>query len=166
MPKTWFAIYTRSRNEKKVFQNLTDRGIEAYLPLIKTLRMWSDRRKWVHEPLFRSYLFVHIPAEQRLPVLEVYGVVKFVTFEGRAVPIPEPQIEAIKLYIDQETQPSVIPHSNDFSVDDKVLITAGPLRGLNGTIVRKSGKQTVKIEIEAVAQSIYISVPASLLKPI
>lgn len=164
MSKNWYAIYTRSRQENKVFKQLSGKNIEAYLPLLKTLKIWSDRKKWVDEPLFKSYLFVNICKEEYLSVLESDGVVRYVTFEGKAVPIPEQQIEAIKLFIAQNTEPEKLPMSGEFSVNDRVNIIGGPMEGLSGTIVNKSGKNSVKIEIEVVAQSVYVSIPASLLK--
>ena len=66
--KTWYAIYTKSRNEKKVSSLLAEQDIEHYLPLVKKIRQWSDRRKTVEEPLFSSYIFVHITEKEHLPV--------------------------------------------------------------------------------------------------
>ena len=79
--KKWYAIYVKSTNEKKVFKTLDDIGIESFLPLITKMKQWSDRRKKVEEPLFRSYLFVNITLSDYYKVLNVNGVVKFISFE-------------------------------------------------------------------------------------
>ena len=62
--KYWYAIYVRSRHEKKVHQLLLEIGIESSLPLIKTTRKWSDRKKKVEIPLFRGYVFVKIDVDK------------------------------------------------------------------------------------------------------
>ena len=100
--KKWYALYTKSRTEKKTGQELVSKGIETFLPLEKILKEWSDRKKWVEEPLFRSYIFVHINKAEHFKVLNASGIVRFITFEGKAVPIPDLQIEAIKQFINLE----------------------------------------------------------------
>ena len=87
--KKWFAIYVKSRNEKKVFNTLDSIGVESFLPLITKMKQWSDRRKKVEEPLFRSYLFVCIPLSDYYKVLNVSGVVKFICFEKKPVEVPD-----------------------------------------------------------------------------
>lgn len=165
MEKSWFAIYTRSRNEKKVFEALADSGIEVFLPLVKTLHQWSDRKKWVEVPLFRSYVFVHISQNEYLKVLNARGVVKFITFEGRAVVIPVSQIEAVKQYISESPQDEK-ELFDEFIPSDRVEIISGPMMGLQGRLIHKSGNYKVKIEIEAVSQSVYLSIPVSKLKKV
>ena len=97
--KKWFAIYVKSRCEKKVNKQLEDIGVESFLPLITRVKQWSDRKKKVEEPLFRSYLFVHISDGDYYNVLNVNGVVKYICFERKAVEVPENQITAIKCII-------------------------------------------------------------------
>jgi transcription antitermination factor NusG len=161
-PKNWYALYTKPRNEKKVFESLTSTGIEAYLPLIKTLKQWSDRKKWVEEPLFRSYIFVHIDKSDYYHVLNNAGIVRYITFEGKAVPIPENQIQAIKQYVGKDFEP--LNEIKEFSIGDKVEVIKGSLMGLQGRLISIKNKQKVKIEIEAISQSVYLSVPRSFLE--
>ncbi|HDO06779.1 MAG TPA: hypothetical protein ENG85_03760, partial [Bacteroidetes bacterium] len=71
--KVWYALYVRSRTEKKVAVELEGADIDFYLPLEKRLRQWSDRKKWVEEPLFRSYIFVHITQKEYYKVLQTRG---------------------------------------------------------------------------------------------
>jgi len=164
MVKTWYAVTTRSRNEKTAFHLLEEAGIEAYLPLVKTLKQWSDRKKWVHEPLFKSYLFVHISNEQHYKVLNAQGIIKYVSFEGRAVAVPPQQIAAIMHYLDYSAG---FPYDNDidsFTIGKEVEVTIGPMKGLRGKLIQKAGKHKVKVEIDVVAQSVYLSLPLSCLK--
>ena len=96
----WYAVYTRPRFEKQVLKGLVDQGIEGYLPLIKTMRQWSDRKKMVEVPLFSSYVFVHINRSSYDQVLQTHGVVKYIAFEGKAATIPSDQIDNLKIIID------------------------------------------------------------------
>lgn len=162
--KTWFALYARSRNEKKVNELLQREGIETYLPLLKTLKQWSDRKKWVEEPLFKSYLFVHIDRSEYMKVLQTDGVVCFITFESKAVPVPPQQILAIKQFLNNEEDPELL--SESFEIGDKIEIIRGSLKGLTGDLIDLRGKQKVKIEIESIGKSIYLTIPKSFLKVI
>src|SRR6186997_303962 len=92
----WYALYTRPRHEKQVFEDLTNRGIEAFLPTYKVRRRWSDRYKIVEEPLFKNYLFVRMPIERYHDSLRPYGAVSFVKFDGRPAEITEVEVEAVR----------------------------------------------------------------------
>ncbi len=161
----WYAIYTRSRSEKKVYNELVKRNINAFLPMRTTIRQWSDRKKKVEVPLFNSYVFVNILGSQRLPVLQVDNVVKFVTFEGKAVPIPPQQIEAIKAFLG-EGAPEYDDSGTDLETGVNIEITRGPMMGLTGILINLHGKHRVKVEIECVGQSLLIDVPRTSLRRI
>jgi transcription antitermination factor NusG len=164
MDKLWYAIYTKPRWEKKVSQMLTDKGIENYLPLQKTLKQWSDRRKLVSEPLFRSYVFVCINHQEHLSTLQTPGVVKFITFERKAVPIPPLQIEAIRVFVD--TGEEMLFDIPDIEIGDRVVVTRGVLKGLEGTLVQVSNKHRMRIMIEGIQQSLHLKMPASYLEKV
>ncbi len=159
--KKWYAIYTKPRWEKKVADLLLDKKIEHYLPLQKVLKQWSDRKKWIREPLFRSYVFVYISPEEYLPALQTPGVVRFVIFEKKAVAIPPVQIEAIKTFIN--TGEDIIDETIDVKIGDKVVVTRGALKGLEGTLVEISRKMRLRIMIEGIQQSLYIKIPLSYI---
>jgi len=162
--KQWFAIYTRSRNEKKVYDRLVETGIEAFLPLLKVMKQWSDRKKWVEEPLFRSYIFVRITPKEYYQVLNVIGVVRYVTFEGKAVAVPPQQILAIRQFLNNEED--IRESGEEFEIGDRVEIFRGSLKGLSGDLIDIHGKQKVKVEIESIGQSIILTIPKSYLRTI
>jgi transcriptional antiterminator RfaH len=159
----WFALYTRSRTEKKVYTELIKRSIKAFLPLRKVVRQWSDRKKIVEVPLFNSYVFVNICPKDHLSSLQVDGAVRFVTFSGKAVPIPPQQIEAIKAYLG-EGAPVYDNTIIDLEAGENVEIIRGPMMGLNGVLITLLGKHRVKIEIDCVGQSLIIDVPRTSLR--
>jgi transcriptional antiterminator RfaH len=160
----WYAIYTNPRAEKKAHAVLVSKGINSYLPLQRTLRRWSDRKKWVEEPLFRSYIFVNIPQNHYFDVLNTPGVVRYITFEGKAVPVPEHQIEAIRFYLSNEDLPGDL--EGDFIPGKMVEVVKGPMRGLRGELIEIAGKHKVKVEISAIGQSILVTIPVSQLKEV
>jgi transcription antitermination factor NusG len=157
--KKWFAVYVKSRSEKKVFKLLEDIGIESFLPLITRVKQWSDRKKKVEEPLFRSYLFVNIPLSDYYTVLNVNGVVKFITFEKKPVPVPDNQIIAIKEYLNDTELHSI--DYEDFKEGELVRIKSGQMKDLIGRFIKINGKHRVIIDIEAVGQSIPINIARS-----
>lgn len=160
--KTWFALYTRSRSEKQLYEQLVMAGIESYLPLVRTLKQWSDRKKWVEVPLFRSYVFVHIYDTEYYSVLNVPGAVRYVTFEGKAVAIPPQQIEAIKQYI--STGYELPDREVNLLPGTKIQIIAGPMKGIDGVLLEIMGKKKVRIEIDALGQFVLLEIPASHIR--
>lgn len=162
MTKSWYAIYTKARNEKKVSELLNRDGIDHYLPLMNRTKIWSDRKKQVLEPLFSSYVFVYITELEHLKVLQVPGVVRFISFEGKKVSIRPVQIEAIRRFV--ETGEEILDNEADFKIGKKVKVIRGPMKGLEGRLTEVLGKQRVKVEIEAIGQSILIRIPKGSLE--
>lgn len=157
----WYACYTRSRAEKAALVELQETGIESYLPLVRTRRKWSDRMKWVDMPLLRSYIFVKVSGSDYTKVLSVNSLVRFVTFENRAIAIPDRQIEAIKLLLNQGAELEVA--SERFSQGEKIVVQAGPFLGLQGELVEYRGKNKVLIRLGKLSESILVTIPVELL---
>lgn len=155
---SWFAVYTKPRNEKKVYQRLTEKGVEAFLPLQKKLKQWSDRKKLVEEPLFNSYIFVRVCPRNYYEVLNTPGIVRYVTFGGRAAAIPERQIEQVKQLLVQDIELETV--AGEFEVGTMVEVRFGGLKGVTGEIVEHSGKKKVLIRIDHISHSLLVSLPA------
>jgi len=129
----WFAVYTKSRHEKKVRKLLDEKKIENYLPLIKEYHQWSDRKKLVEVPLIRGYVFVRIAAKNSVYVLEVPGAVRFIKFKNELAPIPDFQIEALSRVIASGV--SFRPREY-LKTGQMVQVSDGPLKGIKGKIQR------------------------------
>jgi transcriptional antiterminator RfaH len=167
----WYAAYTLPRAEKKAFTELVSKGIDTYLPLQRTLRQWSDRKKWVEEPLFRSYLFVNIPQGRYFDVLNTPGIMRYVTFEGKAVPIPPKQIDAIRFYLEETGDTPLVETRGKsgleaFPPGSPVEIMRGPMKGLKGQLVDHQGHKRVRIEIEALGQFLNLNISVHDLRAI
>ena len=162
--KKWYAVYTRSRSEKVVARELTKSGIEHYLPIYKSLKQWSDRKKFVEEPLIRSYLFVYISMEQYYEVLNTIGVVTIVKFSGKPVSIPEWQIKNLKILL---SSGSVFEHvTNEFNTGDMVKITSGSLKGLTGTVLTIKDKQKLMIGIDSLEHNYIVDISTYFIEPV
>ena len=160
--KIWYAIYVKSRTEKKVATEFEIDGFDYYLPLVKKLKQWSDRKKWIEEPLFRSYIFVHIDQKQYYPVLQTPNVVKYVSFENKAVPIRNEQIEAVKYFLNEKDPENI--DQQVWEEGQKVEVISGSLAGLKGELIEVRGKKKVKVEIEVVGKTLIIQIPKSKLQ--
>src|SRR5690606_37050220 len=97
------------RAEKRTATELQKRGIKVYLPIQKTLKQWSDRKKWVEEPLFKSYLFVWISHREYDTVLQTYGIVRFIFFSGKVAYVPQQQMEFLQQYLDGQYPVELLP---------------------------------------------------------
>ena len=100
--KNWFALYVQPRKEKVVEKELLRNNYEAFLPIKKCLRQWKDRKKMVEMPLIPSYVFVFIEVKDMWDILKINGCVKFVWFDKKPCPIPQYQIESLKLIQENE----------------------------------------------------------------
>ena len=158
----WYAIYTHPRAEKQVYNRLLEAGIEAFLPLQKTFRQWSDRKKLVEKPLLSSYVFVKTWAKNFPVVYKVYGVVKFVSFEGQPVPIPQNQIDNLRLLINSDAEIEVT--GEKLEKGDSVEVTSGSLVGLTGELISIGGKKRVLVRIDKLDQNIIVTIPVTFLK--
>ncbi len=156
--KQWFAVYIRARAEKKVFNDLKQQGIEAYLPLQRKLRMWSDRKKWVEMPMISGYCFVRITRKEYDQVLYNVNVVRYVTFEGKAAVIRDSQIDFLKRMLHETDVEVEVTHEN-FKPGQKVEVIAGPFIGMRGELVESRGKHRFILRIEQIETVFAIEIP-------
>jgi len=160
----WYALYTRPRAEKLVFQRLVEVGIETFLPLQKTYRMWSDRKKLVEKPLLSSYIFVKTNNKNFPKVYKTNGVVKFVSFEGRPVSIPQNQIDNLRLLVDSNAE--IVVSSERFDPGDNVVVINGSLIGLTGELIRIGSKNRVVVRIDRLDQNLILKIPKAFLRKV
>jgi transcriptional antiterminator RfaH len=157
----WYPVYTHSRAEKTAYTALANKGIEVYLPLQRSLRQWSDRKKWVEEPLLKSYLFVKITERAQADVLMTKGVSRFIYFSGRITSMPNRQIDDLKLLMASSLELEVT--EENLQPGEKIKIKGGPLKGLTGEIITYRSQKQLLIRLENLGCSIVLSVSASLI---
>ncbi|QEH40439.1 UpxY family transcription antiterminator [Chitinophaga sp. XS-30] len=142
----WYAVYTKARWEKKVADLLARKQLESYCPLNHVERQWSDRRKLVQEPLFKSYVFVRIPESRKNVVRETEGIINFVYWLGKPAVIQDDEIDLIKRFLREYKSATL----EQFPIrqNDLVEITAGPLMHQRGRIV-EVGRNKVKAVLDS-----------------
>ncbi len=142
---------------------LTKFGIEHYLPMVKKLRLWSDRKKWVEVPLFNGYVFVKPTEFQRDKVLETPGVVKYLRYNGEDALLRDVEIDFIMRIIQNGYDVEV--SEMQFNKGQLVTITAGPLKGIEAEILRVDGNSNeILIGFETISQTLRVTLPSGILK--
>ena len=161
----WYLLYTNPRAEKKVALELQKKGFEVFLPLQRTLKVWSDRKKWVEEPLFKSYLFIHTELERNYyQILNTTGIVKIVSFQGTPAKVDQREITLVKLLLGRHSElvESILP-AEPLNLGEAVTITAGPLIGTHGKLIATRSGEKMLIELETMQQNLLITIPSNFL---
>lgn len=138
--------------------------MESYLPLRKELRQWSDRKKWVEEPMFNGYIFVRTVSTDFVKALQNDGAIHFVRFNGRYSVIPEEQIEFIRKVAENQLRYEITEQS--FEKGDTVEIIQGPLKGLTAVWLKHKSKYNVSVQIDQLASVLSVEIPAAFLKKV
>ncbi len=160
----WLAVATRSRFEKTVHAQLQQKNIESFLPLRRVLKRWSDRKQLVEEPVFRGYVFVHPSEPEQLRVLKTTGVVRFVGPKASAPwVIPAPEMTALRRFIENDLTIDPYPFLREGL---RVRVVRGPLKDVEGFIVRKPRFCRLVISIEMMMQSAAVELDESDVEPV
>ena len=139
--KTWYAVYTRPRWEKKVASTLLEKGIENYCPINKVTRQWSDRKKLVLEPVFKGYVFVRLEEEKKWQAKEVNGILNFVYWLGKPAKIRDEEIDTIRMFLNEFDDVQV--EAKGVVVNSEVRIKQGVLMNYHGIVVEVLGNRAV-----------------------
>lgn len=152
---SWYPVYTNPRAEKKAYEALINKGIEAYLPLQKRQRQWSDRKRWVEEPLIKSYIFVRIAGHAQAEVLMTKGISRFIYFSGRITAMPDKQIEELKLLMASPYELEIT--EENLHAGERIKIKAGPLKGLTGEMIAYRSQKQLLLRLESIGCSIIVN---------
>jgi transcription antitermination factor NusG len=160
---SWYAAYTCSRHEKRVAEQLHERGIEHFLPLYRSVRRWKDRKKELELVLFPGYVFVRLDLVDRLRVLQLPGVVRFVSFNGQPAALPRDDIEGLRNGLSHNL---VAEHHPFLKVGRRVRVISGPLSGAQGILIRRRNDSRLVISIEAIMRSVAVEIDATDVIPV
>ena len=164
--KVWRALYVASRQEKKVAELLIKKGIEAYVPLVKTMRQWSDRKKMVEFPLLNGYVFAHISPLEQERTVQTKGVVNFVRAEGKIATVRDYEIEQLKQLIELGYQMEVNGVKRNFKEGDRIRIASGALKNIEGFVIENKEGRFIEVVLESIGQSIKVKLPEEILLPV
>ena len=162
----WYAIYTRSRHEQKVYQRLKEKDFETFLPLIERWSRRRDRRKKIHLPLFPGYLFVQtdMNGEIYLNILKTDSVVRILCNEGKPAPIPDEQINAIQVLMKDGIAVTPFPYLKEGM---RVRVVNGPLIGVEGMLVKtKPNKHRLVLSVDLLQESVSVEMDELDVEPI
>jgi len=154
--KNWFALYVRPRHEFKAKAELDQINIKNYLPIVKKLKQWHDRKKRIDEPLLHGYIFIFADEKERLFSLENRCVIKCISDHGKPAKIPEWQIINLQ---------NMLNHKGDFNVFDglvegtKVEIVEGPFKGVRGILDKSLTENNLAVTIDLLNRSIVVHLP-------
>jgi transcription termination/antitermination protein NusG len=159
----WFAIWTRSRHEQVVREQLERKHVEAFLPTMPRWSRWKDRKKKIDWPLFPGYCFARFDVDDALPVLKCTGVVNIVSFEGKPASIPEIELDSIRLLVGSELQYDPCPLIHEGMM---VEVMRGPLRGVVGRLMRKDAQHArLVLSVDLIGQAVSVEVDAADVRP-
>jgi transcriptional antiterminator RfaH len=142
----WYVVYTKPKWEKKVAEQLEQRGIECYCPLVTQVRQWSDRKKKVELPLFNSYIFVRLTEAERNLVFQSSGVVRYLFWLGKPAIVRDEEIATIKKWLSHPDKCEILVSS--LQIGDKVILESGPFKSQQA-IVREVGKTSYVLVLES-----------------
>jgi transcription antitermination factor NusG len=150
----WFALYTRSRFEKRVADQLDRKRVPVFLPLRMEVHRWQDRYQKVEVPMFRGYLFAQFPdSRERLDVLKTPGVVRIVGFGQKDTEVPAEQIASLRRLTDERAM--LHPHRY-LRIGQRVKIANGALAGMEGILVRIRKQDRLVVSVDAIRQAVAV----------
>lgn len=161
----WYVLYVRSRQEKKVYNELIENGLEAFLPMVTSIRKWSDRTKKIEIPLFASYVFVKIESKLDFyKASDVDGACTFIKFANEYALAKEEEINSIKLLISTDGLTNINSSENLPSLGEFMKISEGPLEGLQCEVLRVDNAYKILVSINSLKQNIVATVPVAFLE--
>jgi transcriptional antiterminator RfaH len=161
----WYALYTRSRAEKMLCAQLVHKGIECFLPLKKEFRHYNNRKKWVEEPLIRSYLFVRVDHKSYYQPLHIPGAVRYVCFENRPTPIPDEQIHSLQQLVYHKPLDIQVT-SGQLMAGEWVEICRGPMLGVKGELLQIRGNHRLLLRLNTLGVCVHVEVGLEDIRPL
>ena len=159
----WYALYTRSRMEKKTLRDLELRGVECYLPLKKVRKCWGKQSRTTLHPLIHCYVFVKVSHVEFYDVLMTDGVLWYVCFDGKPAVIPDNQMDNLRLFVEKETE-SLEVTSERIHKGDLICVTDGPLKGACAEVVEIRGRSRLLLRFNSLGCSIHVELGSNIVE--
>lgn len=160
--RNWYVFYTAPRAEKVAQRELSNRGYDVFLPVLKTFRIWNNRqKKSIDRVLFPSYIFVNTEESYLYKICQLPKIITYIHCSGKPSKIDHKCIEGIKriLNLDQE-----ISIETNFSEGEKVRLISGPLAGYEGILLKQQSKTRFGVQLKEINQTVFIDVSISLVE--
>jgi transcription antitermination factor NusG len=163
LEERWYAAQTCAKHEKSVLDQLSQRTVEAYLPVYSSVRRWKDRRVRLELPLFPGYVFVRLALRDRLQVLQTPSVVRLVGFGGQPAALPDQEIDKLRQGLACDMRLERHPY---LKVGRRVRVRSGPLEGLEGILVRRKNASRFVISLDLIMRSVAVEIDVAELAPV
>lgn len=159
----WYAIYTKPRAEKKVYERMLLKGYNAYLPLVSSIREWSDRKKKVLTPLISGFVFVNINKDNLFDIMNIQGTLGVLRYLGKPAVVREDEIANLKILM---SDAAGLCELKDLTYEkgEKVEVVNGLFKGLKGYSVNIQGKHRIIVEVEAIGSRLAVNVPLEFVQ--
>jgi transcription antitermination factor NusG len=159
----WHALYTRHQHEKAITRTLSNKGLNVFLPLYGTIRLWRNRPQKLQLPLFPCYVFVQGGLDRQLQILSTPGIHNIVKLGGHPAIVSPEQIAAVRRIVENPTQvtPCEFLHAGD-----RVAVTSGSLLGVEGILVRVKGMDRLVVSMEMLGRSASVEIDVSCVRRI
>ena len=153
----WYAVYSRSNFERKLAGTLESKGVECFLPAIQEKHRWKDRKKTIEVPVFPGYVFVRIPnnVDHRLRILQTEGAIRILGHSGSIEPIPESEVESVRILMTSGLR--IFGHVF-LREGARVRVRSGPLRDVEGVLIRFKNQDRLVLSVNLLAQSIAVEI--------
>ncbi len=150
--KKWFVLQTKPRNEKIVYKQIEQKGIDVFLPLVEKIKIWSDRKKKIHVPLFSGYVFLNANEEERLRAISnTLGAIRYIFYEKRPATVSNREIELIKQTLVEPEKVSI--EQKRIKKGDMIIITHGIFKGMKGYVNEFRGNYKLTANLEELSYS-------------
>jgi transcription antitermination factor NusG len=159
----WYALTVKHQHERTIETALVERGFAAFSPMYRSRRQWSDRTKEIELPLFAGYVFCRFPCEARIQVLNTPAIWRIVEFGGRPAAVADAEIEALRTIMASRLRVRPWPH---LKPGDRVRIERGPLRGVEGVLMREKDALELIVGVELLQRSVAVQIDASAVVPV
>ena len=159
----WIAVKTFSRHEKAVYDALKKKGIDLYLPIVRELHKWHDRKKWVDVPLITTYVFANIKKSQLYQVNNEKGVVKAVSFGDNVSIVSDNEIEYMRRLVDSKKE-LFVNSIKDLKKGARVRLLSPPFEGMEGYIIKDNPNGNFGVKIDSLSIMIYCEIEKELLQ--
>ena len=159
----WYALTVPYQHERQTEKTLQSQGLETLVPVYRSRRQWSDRVKELEMPLFAGYVLCHFDLSDRIQVLDTPGVAKIVGFGGAPVALEDSEIAAIQRMVGSKLPLAPWPY---LKAGDRVRVEHGPMRGLEGTLLRIKDSLRLVMGVDLLQRSIAVEVEQEAVVPV
>lgn len=159
----WFVLRTKPRQEKKAAKFLERDGFDIYIPIRETVKIWSDRKKKVEEPIIPSYIFIQISERNRQDIFPAVGITNYMYWLQKPVIIRDSEMEQMQKWFNDHAQEEI--KSREIEIGSEVIIESGPMTGKGGIVERVEAK-SITLSIPQLGVKLHIDKPSTIVRMI